>query len=392
MPRRALTAASVERIKPPASGQVEHFDKGFPGLALRVSYGGARSFVFFYRTGGRLRRMTLGQHPAMSLAQARDAWRQARVDVAKGIDPAQARQRETPAMGFAAVAEEWLKRDQAKNRTAADVRRTIERHVLPAWGHKRIDEIGRRDVLDLMDSIADRGWVIMARRVHAHVHRLFCWAIGRGIVDANPAAGVPKPGADNQRDRVLSDAELATVLRGTEALGWPFGPALRLLILTGARLSEIGRLRWSEIHSKCGEIVLKGERTKNGQPHTIPLSAPAKALLDGLPRVSTSAFVFTTTGTTSISGWSRAKSQLNTLAPIEPWRIHDLRRTVATGLQRLGIGLQVIEAVLGHVSGSRRGIVGVYQRHDFADEKRKALEAWAAFVLSTTEGRPLAKV
>ena len=166
---------------------------------------------------------------------------------------------------------------------------------------------------------------------------------------------------------------------------WPFGPLFRLLILTGARREEIGALRWSEI--KKDRIELDGSRTKNGQPHTIPLSILAAALIKKLPRLGKSEYVFTTTGETPVSGWSKAKASLdeavtniNRGKTLPGWRLHDLRRTVATGMQRLGISLQVIEAVLGHLSGSRAGIVGVYQRHKFDAEKKAAIGAWAEHV------------
>lgn len=395
MPRRALTAASVERLKPPAKGQVEHFDKGFPGLALRVSYGGGKSWAFFYRIAGRLRRMTLGTYPAVSLADAREAWRAARQEVQLGRDPALVRKRGTPATDFESVCREWLQRDQAKNRTLRQVERIVEREFLPAWGHRPFAEIGRRDVLDLIDGIVDRGSAIMARRVHAYVHRLFKWAVGRGIVDVNPVANLPLPGLEAARDRVLTDHELALVWHAAESLGWPYGPMFRLLILTGARRGEIGDLKWSEFGD--AEIHLVGQRTKNGQPHDIPLSLPARAIVAGLPRISGSEYAFWQNGRAP-KGWDHAKLKLDAKigdtngSALPPWRIHDLRRTAATGLQKLGVGLQVVEAVLGHVSGSRAGIVGVYQRHDYADEKRAALEAWGAHVTALVEGRKPGKV
>jgi integrase len=385
LPKSALTAAGVERMKAPASGQVDHFDKGFPGLALRISYGGRKSWVYFYRVAGRLRRLKLGTYPALSLAEARDAWREARKELEAGRDPALAPKREKPAEDFASVAEDWLKRDQAQHKSAAEARRIIERYVLPEWSAFRIDEIGRRNVLDLIDSIVDRGKKTQALRVHARLHRLFRWAVGRGIITINPMTDLPKPAAEVKRDRTLTDHELATVWRGTEQLGFPFGDAVRLLILTGARREEIGQLRRSEIDGAT--IKLNGVRTKSGEPHDIPLSAPAMKLLDQAPCIDNSEFVFTTNGRSSISGWSRAKAQLDKLATIAPWRVHDLRRSVATGLQKLGTALQVTEAVLGHVSGSRAGVVGIYQRHDYADEKRAALEAWGAHVMALVDGR-----
>ncbi len=390
MPKKALTAASVERIKPPTKGQVEVFDKGYPGLALRISYGGRKTWSAFYRLNGKLHRISLGTYPAMGLTEAREAWRQARQDVAKGIDPGLAHRLEKPATSFTAVAEEWLRRDQSGNKSIAAMTRIVNRELLPAWGNRPIQEIGRRDVLNLIDSIVDRGAVIMARRVQARLHRLFRWCVGRGIIAVNPVADLPKPGSETRRDRVLSDDELVQAWKGTETLGFPFGPAFQLLIVTGARREEIGRLKWSEIDGDT--IRLKGDRTKNGEAHDIPLSAPARALLERVPRIAGSEFVFTANGHKPVAAWSTAKERLDAIVPIAPWRIHDLRRVVASGCQRLGIGLQVVEAILGHIAGSRAGIVGIYQRHTYADEKRSALEAWGAHVMALVEGRAAGKV
>lgn len=415
MPSRSLTVAAVERIKPPATGQADYFDKGYPGLALRVSYGGAKSWVYFYRMyGGKLRRLTLGRWPAMELADARTAWQDARKAVGKGENPA--RRKPTAADSFAAVADEWLKRDQANNRSHDEVKRAIERDVKPEWESRLIATIKRRDVIELIDAVADRGAVTMARRLQAHLHRLFRWAAGREIIETNPIAGVDKPGATIARDRVLTDTELVLVWNAAswdpvKKIGWPFGPAVRLLMLTGARREEIGALRWTEIRgdsfkdkqSKASKaksdipeddrIELEGARTKNGEPRTIPLSRAAADLILSLPRIDKSEYVFTTTGKTPVSGWSKAKQLLDASAAetkgklLPKWRLHDIRRTVATVMQRLQISLQVVEAVLGHISGSRAGIVGVYQRHEYAEEKRAALEAWSRHLDSMVSGK-----
>ena len=387
MPRIKFTAAAIERIKSPAAGQIDFFDTAYPALALRVSASGVRSWVYFGRVYGKIKRATLGRYPDLSLAKARQKAGETADAMRQGVDPAAAKRAARAAHRdyFEAVADEWLKRDQAGNRSHGEVKRTIDRDVTPAWKGRPITSITRRDVRDLIDGIADRGAVTLARRVHSYLHRLFRWCVGRDIIEANPAADLPKPGAELRRDRVLTDAELRQVWNATSSIGWPFGPAARLLILTGARRDEIGALRWTEI--KGDRIELKGDRTKNGEPHAIPLSPQAAALIEALPRVGNSVYVFTTTGTTPVSGWSRAKELLEAAIAeavkgkaLEPWRFHDFRRTVATGMQRLGIGLQVVEAVLGHVGGSRAGIVGVYQRHTFDAEKRAALEAWARHV------------
>jgi integrase len=373
--KRALTDAAVNRIKPPSSGQADHFDIGYPGLALRVSYGGTRAWVFFFRLHGKLHRMSLGRYPATTLGEARDAWRKARTLVSKGENPIQARP--VAADTFAAVYADWLKRDQGKNRSVDQVRRAMDHNVLPVLGDRLITDIRRRDVIELIDAITDRGAVSVARRVHAHLHRLFRWSAGREIVEINPMTDLPKPGPAVRRERVLTDDELAKVWTAAGGVGWPFGPITKLLILTGARREEISAMRWSEIHGD--KIELSGARTKNGEPFMIPLTMPSMDIVSGLPRIGRG-HVFTTTGESAVSGWSVAKQRLDSHAQIPDWRIHDFRRTVATNLQKLGVGLQVIEAVLGHISGSRSGVVGIYQRHSFDTEKRAALELWAKHV------------
>jgi integrase len=164
---------------------------------------------------------------------------------------------------------------------------------------------------------------------------------------------------------------------------------VQLLVLTGARRSEIGELRWSEVNDYG--ISLRSTRTKAGVEHDIPLSSLARGIVNELPHIGSSDFVFTTAGKVPLQGWSLMKLRLDKLAQIPPWRIHDLRRTTATGLQRLGIPLEVTESVLGHVSGSRAGIVGIYQRHSYREEKAAALEAWGDHVKSIVDTKGGAK-
>lgn len=340
---------------------------------------GRKTWTYCYRLGDKKRRLTLDLYPAMSVAQAHNAWRKARDEVRLGRDPGKPQ----AATDFLGVFEEWMERDQSPHRSAQDVRARMEREVVPLWSHRKITDIGRRDILDAIDAVADRGHVTSAIRLYAHLHRMFQWCLGRGIVEVNPVTALPKPGSEASRDRVLTDAELVKVWRAAERVGYPYGPTFRLLILTGARRGEIGGLRWSEIID--GTISLSGARTKNGEPHIIPLSSFARSVLAELPKINDCVF---TLGRVSIRNWSRAKSDLDDFAAItEPWVTHDLRRTTATGLQRLKVPLEVTEAILGHTSGSRGGIVGVYQRHDYLEERQEALEAWGARVTALVEGR-----
>ena len=375
--KKHLTAASVERVRPPKQGTVEIFDLGYPGLALRCGHGGAKSFELFYRVSGKLKRESLGRWPGVSLAQARELWRKTREAIARGEQPVNREGIKNPERLFERVAEEWLKRDQSKNKASHlyQVTRSLEADLLPAWRGKPVDKISREDVYAVLDAITDRGAPVMARRVQAYVNRFFAWCMERGIIEVDPTANMPRIGTAKSRDRVLSDEELRKVWRATESIE-VFGAATRLLALTGARREEITQLRWAEIADDT--IRLEGNRTKNGEAHDIPLSKPACELLASLPRIGD--YVFTLNGEKPVNGWSDTKLKLDADSGVTHWRIHDLRRTLATGCQKLGVPLQVTEAILGHTSGSRAGIVGVYQRHDYADEKRAALEAWGAYV------------
>jgi integrase len=396
MAKVQLTSLAVEKIKPPKQGQSTVFDAAYPGLALRVSYGGAKSWTLFY---GKTGKMVLGCFPAMSLAHARERWRQCRELIEQGLDPQSEARAARRAVGdaaredtFEAVFREWLKRDQAKNRTRAESKRVVEKHVLPVWGNRPIQDIGARHVISLLDGIVDEGKVSLARHTFAYLHRLFRWSVSRQIIAASPMRDLEKPGKEpEERDRKLTDDELRLAWLAAGNLGYPFQQAIQLLILTGARRSEIGNLRWDEIE---GDVIeLPRRRVKNKQPRFIHLMAPARATLDELPRFIDCPFAFTTTGKTPVSGWSKAKrvldqriAELNGGQPIAPWVLHDLRRTMASGMQKQKVPLVVIEVCLGHVSGSRAGIVGVYQRHDFTDEARAALERWGRFVLGLEGG------
>ena len=287
---------------------------------------------------------------------------------------------------FERVVEEWLKRDLAPRNKESSlylVTRMVEGDMLPAWRGRAIDSITKQDVIDLLDSIVDRGAPVKANRVYGALGRLFKWATGRDIVIKNPMIGLERPGGkEESRERVLDDDELVKVWRGAGKVP-VFGDVVKLLILTGARKEEIGQLKWDEI--KEDHIALSNGRTKTGTGHIIPLSPMARKVLDAIPRIGD--YVFTVNGVKPVAGWSVAKENLDKASGVSDWRIHDIRRTCATGLQKLGVTLQVVEAVLGHTSGSRGGIVGVYQRHTFADEKRAALTAWTRHLSALLEGQ-----
>jgi integrase len=379
MAKAALTDAGVKRIKPPAKGQADHFDLHYPGLALRISYSGRRSWCYFCRPNGKLTRLTLGLYPSMSLAAAREAWRAARERVQAGDPPKPPPQ---PKDSIEEVVRDWLERDQKGNASFSLVKQVVEKDVVAPLSGRTLHSITRRDVAAVLDAIVDRGCISHARHVHAYLHRLMRWCVGRGMLDANPMADLPKPGDAVKRERTLSDAEIVALWRAAKAVGWPFGPITQALLLTAARRSEIGELHISELDRTGSCIRLPKARAKNDESRIIPLTPLAWRIVTEGPSIAGSALVFTTNGKTPVSGWSKAKAALDRHTGInEHWTIHDLRRTAATGLERLGTPLQVTEAILGHTAGSKGGVVGIYQTHKYEAEKREALNRWTARVL-----------
>jgi integrase len=377
---KGLTVRAVEAAT--ATERKEIPDGYLRGLFLIVQPTGAKSWAVRYRHHGQSRKHTLGPYPALDLKSARETGAKALRAVAEGRDPGREKAQARQPNSIEAVVEEFLTlhvRRENRPKTARETERLLRRYVLPHWRGRSIDSIARRDVLAVLDRVVANGTPVMANRTLAATGKLFSWALSRDILAASPCAGVKRPIKERPRERVLSDDELKVVWAAAEQIGFPFGKVFQMLVLTGQRLNEVGRMSWPEIKLEHRLWTLPPERVKNDKEHEVPLSSAALDILTSVPRLSDE-IVFTTTGTTPASGFSKAKLRIDALAPIPAWRLHDLRRTVASGMARLNINLPVIEKVLNHSSGSFAGIVGVYQRHSFADEKRAALEAWGQFV------------
>src|SRR5262245_319471 len=394
-----LTVKNVEAMRPSAERR-EIADGLMSGLYLIVQPSGARSWAVRYRHHGQSRKHTLGPYSAIDLKAARELGAKALRTVAEGRDPGREKiaARAAKADSVDRIVEDFLERHVRRSnrpRTAQETERLLRQHVLPRWRGRVVHDITRRDVLDILDRVVDGGAPIAANRVFAAVRKFFNWCVARDILAASPCAGVKPPTAERARDRVLSDDQLRRVWAAAEKLDGTFGPLVKLLALTGQRRDEVAGVRWDELDLDTRLWTLPPARTKNNQPHEVPLSKAALAVLQKVPRIASSPFVLTTNGGASpASGYSKNKRRLDALLPADmpPWRLHDLRRTAASGLARLGINLPVIEKVLNHSSGSFAGIVGVYQKHSFADEKRAALEAWGNFVAALVEGKPTSKV
>jgi integrase len=382
------------KLKPGLSEQII-FDDEIPGFGLRLRDGGYRGLIFQYKTGNKHRRIAMGSVGAIDLAKAREDAKDYYARVRLGQDPAgdlrdaKVKREET----FSAAAKLFLgkQRLRLRPRTYVDVERHIS--VLAKPLHEmELAKIERRHIAaQLAETEQERG-LITANRLRASLSKMFAWAIGEGLAETNPVSGTNR-NEENSRDRVLSPAELRAIWLALPAND--YAPVVKLLMLTGQRAGEISDLRRSEITDD--EIRLSGERTKNHRPHTVPLAPAAQAILEvqpirAKPDGSLRDLAFGI-GEGGFSGWSKAKEQLDKRiaemqgAPIPPWRIHDLRRSFATHAAGMGIQPHIIEAVLNHVSGSKAGVAGVYNRATYEPEKRAALVRWADQLMAWVEQR-----
>ncbi|WP_169542496.1 tyrosine-type recombinase/integrase [Sphingomonas baiyangensis] len=394
MTKRAVDDAS--------SGATDTFlwDTELKGFGLKVTPKGAKSYVLQYRLGGRrtpTRRYTIGTHGSpWTPDTARRRAHELLTDVRRGIDPInneRDRAVEQAELNFRSYVtqfiERYARREQPRSWHQAE--RTLITYAVPAFSAKALPQISRRDISRLVELIAEDKEAT-ARYLHACLRKLFRWAVARGDILHSPMSEMPAPAPIAARDRVLSDSELAAIWRAAVKLGFPFGTSFRLLIATGQRREEVGGIAWDEIDWEGATWTIPAARAKNGLGHVVPLSPIAMQELAGLDR-GTSGLILSTTGRTPPSGWSKVKRRLDKLvaeelgvSEIKAWRTHDIRRTVATGLQRLGVRFEVTEAILNHVSGARAGVAGIYQRYNWAVEKRVALEAWGDALQRCVDG------
>ncbi len=416
-----LTKTAVEAAAP---GDKDRFiwDEKLSGFGLKITPAARRSYVVQYRPRGsaQTKRLTLGVHGApWTTERAREAAELLLLRVANGEDPAEATRANRAAAEaasvveeasrvaaedaaaramthrFSAILDEYIARyAKPRNRRWKDTWRSIAYDALPAWGERSIDSITRRDVAGLIDQVSLRS-PSSARLLWAHLQRLFGWCVERMYIDQSPCLGMRGPTQVASRDRWLSEDEVQLFWRGVEKIGGPFDPLFKLLLLTAQRREEVTGMRWSEIDVDRAEWVIPRERSKNDRAHAVDLAPAAVSILCALPRHRD--LVFTTTGVTSLSGHSKARQRVanamqeirdterhktgQTGAPsVRPWRLHDLRRTAATGMAALGHPPHVVEAVLNHQSGARGGLVAVYQHYQYRTERKAALLAWAEHV------------
>jgi integrase len=393
---KVITPRFVEAVRPRVT-RTEYPDAGARGLYLIVQPSGARSWAVRY-FNGKSGKKTLGRAGAggLSLAAARAAaatWRH-RLEHGAGVTPVTAVTPNSVRGGDlieAAVASFLELHAYRKTRpsTAWATERAFNNLILPAWRGRTIGDITKRDVIELIEGIAASGRGYLANRALGTLSKFFNWLVARDALAFSPVTGVERPHEEEARDRVLTDAELRKLWLACESEG-PFGQALRVLMLSGARRNEVSQMRWSELDWERRLWTLPRERSKNRRPHVVPLPSQAWQIIESMPAIAGCDFVFTADGKKPVIGWDKAKVRISAKAGIasETWRLHDLRRSCASGMQRLGVQVPVIERALNHVSGTFRGIVGVYQRDDLADEVRIALQKWGDHVERIVGGEP----
>lgn len=390
-----LNAATVAKLDlPPGKSEKIYFDDALPGFGMRLRAGGKRVWIAQYRIGKKQRRVTIGSVDRIGADIARSQAKALLAKVQLGADPqhekVEARAKASVTLG--AVADRYIE-GTAKERLRPNSYAALLVHFSKHWKPLRerpLHSISRADIAMRMSEIAKESGPYAANRARASLSSLFSWSMREGIADANPVAGTGKATEEVSRDRVLSDEELAAVWNACR--DDDYGRIVRLLILTGQRRDEVGSMSRHELDLAKAMWTIPRERTKNGLAHEVPLSPAALEIINAVPEREGRDLLFGS-GEGAFQGWSRAKAKLSVRVSAlladrveetgrmrnaaQPWRLHDIRRTVATRLGDLGILPHVVEAVLNHVSGHRAGVAGIYNRAAYAKEKREALHVWA---------------
>jgi integrase len=405
---RRLTDIAVKAIKPKA----EYFEEvdGTSGLRLAIFPSGKKSWIARYRRpdSGKTAKLTIGKYPEISLSTARIRVSEARDAVSNGIDPGENKKRakisadEAEAARRADTIELHVKQHLERTRGEVGKRHlseghwrqaclALECHAVAAWRGRPVSEILRRDVRELVEQVAAARGPIAGNRAFEHIRKFFNELVEREIVARSPCVGLKRLAKEQARERTLTEAEIKSLMAALDAIRGPTAAAIKLMLLTGQRRSEVAGMTWGEIID--GDWQLPGNRTKNRKSHTVPLSRQALAVIEQQPRIDGCNFIFTTTSSMPVVNFTRIKRQIDAIMkPEAPWVIHDLRRTVASGMAGLGVTLPTIEKTLNHASGTFRGVLAVYQRHDFRNEKRDALARWGDHIERIVKGKEPGKV
>ncbi len=367
MPKTVLTDISIRALKPPAKGQVTHFDTSLSGFGVRVSQGGTKTYTVIY--GANRRRVSLGKYGTISLSKARKEAKRILAEHTLG-------KTKRVTINFADAVELYLAACEQKNRarTVYDYKRLLNRHF--RLGRVKLSDITKQDISRRLNKLkstpSEQNYAFVAARA------FFRWAVQNDYLEHSPVAGLKMPAHTSSRDRVLSEVELATVYKHALDYSYPYGPIIALLVLTGQRRGEIAALRWDWIDQDARTITLPDTITKNRRIHTFPYGDCVAAILETIPDTGGMLFPARTENVRNqpspcFNGWSKAKKSFDGgLEEVEPYTLHDLRRTFSSTLAALGTPIHVTEKLLNHVSGTLSGIAAIYNRHSYMKEMRDA--------------------
>ncbi|NQU59179.1 MAG: tyrosine-type recombinase/integrase [Rhodospirillales bacterium] len=395
MPTQKLTKRLIEGLKREPTDKF-YWDTEIKGLGVKVTPKGSKSFLVQYRPGGRgtpIRKIRVGNCGSVSLHKARTEAARILGQKAEGRDPALERKQSRQKLvsdKFSSIVDDFLAMHASQNRTADETARILKQNVLPKWGKRSIHQIGKRDVNEVLDAVVNRGSMFMANRTLAALRKLFNWCVSRGVITASPCHGINAPHREKSRDRVLSDEELAAIFKTAQTMTGTFGFIIQVLVMTAQRRNEVANMEWSELDLPGSTWTIPAERTKNEKPHIVHLTDHAKALLKSISKIGD--YVFTSNGKTAFSGFSKSKKRLDELSGVDDWRIHDIRRTVTSGMAKIRIAPHVADKILNHQSGTISGVAAVYQRHEYIDERQDALEAWGNYLQTVLGKTDLANV
>jgi integrase len=387
-----LTKSAIDSL-PVAPKDTLYWDSGLPGFGVKVTPKGRKVFLVMYRlagAGSRLRKYTIGPYGRVTLPMARAQAQKifaARLD---GRDPAEEKKQSRRRLvvdGIDDLVESFIRERVSQIRTAKRISSLLRRDVLSQWGTKSIHDIKKRDVIDLVDQVSQRNGHAGYRLLKT-LKTFFRWCVGRAVIDFSPAEGVPFRYREVSRDRVLTDQELAAVIFAARQMPWPFGGIVEFLALTGQRREEVAQLKWPEISAETQTWCIPATRSKNGRAHIVHLSEPAWAVIQRRPQ--TSEYVFPTSRAKHFQSFGKYKSSLDELCGIIGWRLHDFRRTIVSGMARLGVPPHIADKILNHQSGTISGVAAVYQRHEFLAERKEALDRWGAHVNQIVQTRKAA--
>lgn len=380
-----LTELQIKFAKtPPNRVQIDLWDRAVRGLSLRVTSNGVKTFSLKYRNArGNEKRVTLGRYPEISLADARTSAMEYKARVARGEDPGADRKTPKPeGRTVSSLIDEFVKRHASFNKSGKETERILRREFQRDFGSRDFASIAKADMIGLIETITDRGAPVLARNTLAAVRKMFNWAVSRDLLDRSPCDRVKAPGKAPKRERVLSINEVRAIWQAAHRLDWPFGPLVQLLMLTGQRRSEIANLRWPWIDEEARLIAFPAAIMKNGREHLLPMSEPVSEIVRNLPRFGSDDRLFRSRSNASknvVSGFSKTKRRLDELSAATHWVLHDIRRTVATQMNALGIQDTTVDRILSHAIP---GVSGVYNKYKYLDEKREALDRWATFLVA----------